>query len=176
MFLKANQLLEPNSKLALIVAVSDNGIIGRENTLPWRISADLQRFKKLTMGHAIIMGRKTFDSIGRLLPGRKTIILTRDQEFALPGATLAYDWSDVWTNCAADAQPFVVGGATIYEQSIAWCQTLYLTRVHTEIAGDASFRWDENQWILAESATHQRDARNEFDYTFETYDRIQKNQ
>ena len=100
--------------LSLIVAASDNDVIGRDGQLPWRLSADLRRFKRLTMGHHLIMGRKTFESIGRPLPGRTTIVLSRQADFAPAGIVVAHSPEEVIKLVAADPEPFVVGGAEIY--------------------------------------------------------------
>ncbi|MFM7738727.1 MAG: dihydrofolate reductase, partial [Planctomycetota bacterium] len=116
--------------LSLIVAASDNDVIGREGQLPWRLSADLRRFKRLTMGHHLIMGRKTFESIGRPLPGRTTIVLSRQRDYAPAGVVVAHSPEEVLKLVAADSEPFVVGGAEIYRLLLPWVGKIYLTRVH----------------------------------------------
>lgn len=158
--------------LALIVAASENDVIGVEGRLPWRLKADLKRFQLLTMGHHLIMGRKTFESIGRLLPGRKTIIVTKQTDFQFPGAIIVRSVEEALRITAQDSLPFVVGGAQIYSQLIGPADWLYLTRVHTHLAGDThlpSIDW--TQWKQTEAIRHRADASNEFDYSFETYRR-----
>ena len=160
-------------KTSLIVAASENGVIGNSGDLPWRLSADLKRFKKLTMGHPMIMGRKTFESIGCLLPGRTTIIVTRQPDYQFPGALIAGDLPRAIELAGEDDQPFVTGGAEIYRLAIPLVQRIYLTRVHARIDGDTrltGIEWDE--WECVDSESHAADSRNEYDYTFETYVRI----
>ena len=158
--------------LAMIVAASENGLIGREGDLPWRLSADLKQFKKLTMGHHMIMGRKTFESIGVLLPGRHTVIVTRQTDFQFEGAAVVHSVDDAvkYARDQGDALPFVVGGAEIYRQAIPQVTNLFLTRVHTTIDGDT---WlpeiDWTGWDAVESERHEADDRNQFDYSFERW-------
>ena len=129
-------------ELALIVAMTDAGVIGKNNALPWRLPEDLARFKQLTMGHAILMGRKTFESIGRPLPGRKNIVLTRDRGFKKEGAIVAHDWNEAQKE---GAQPsghlFVIGGAEIFKEAfeLPELRRLYLTVIHADIIGDTIF-------------------------------------
>jgi dihydrofolate reductase len=159
-----------NNQLAIIVAASENDVIGVDGDLPWRLSADLKRFKKLTMGHHIIMGRKTFDSIGRLLPGRTTVIVTRQEDFEFEGATIAHSIEEAIAVCSGDRCPFVTGGAEIYRLAVPLATEIHLTRVHTEIAGDTvlpDIDWD--QWELVDRIRHAGDGKNSADYSFETY-------
>jgi dihydrofolate reductase len=163
----------PESKrLAMIVAASENNIIGVDGDLPWRLSADLKRFKQLTMGHHIVMGRKTFDSIGRLLPGRTTVIVTRQPDFKFAGARIAYSIDDAISMCGEDDCPFVTGGAEIYRLALPLVTELHLTRVHTQIAGDTTLpEIDWESWKLVDSVRHAADETNNFEYSFETYRR-----
>lgn len=167
-------------KLSIIVAASENNAIGRENDLPWRLSADLKRFKKLTMGHCLIMGRKTYDSIGRPLPGRVSIVLSRTPANAqleakpnvLPAASLEEACSQVFSTEMSHEEAFITGGGQIYQLALPQATRLYLTRVHTHIDGDAFFpEVDWNQWKLIESTCHSADEKNEHDYSFEIYER-----
>jgi dihydrofolate reductase len=161
-----------DQNVSLIVAVSENNVIGSGGDLPWHISADLKRFRQLTTGHHIILGRKTFESIGRLLPERKTIIVTRNPDFSFPGAIIVNNVSSAVSAAADDEQPFVAGGAEIYRASIDFVTTIYLTRVHTEIDGDTLLpEIDWGQWHQTESARFDADKKNEFDYSFEVYRR-----
>ncbi len=130
--------------VSIIVAMTDVGVIGNNNALPWHLPEDLARFKQLTMGHAILMGRKTFESIGRPLPGRKNIILTRDREFKKDGVTVVNDWNAALKE---GQQPsghlFVIGGAEIFKEALRLPELtrLYFTLIHADIAGDTLFPW-----------------------------------
>jgi dihydrofolate reductase len=133
----------------MIVAASTNGVIGVDGDLPWHISADLKRFKSLTMGHHLIMGRKTFDSIGKCLPGRTTIIVTRQNDYTFEGAEVAHSINEALEIATHDDCPFVVGGAEIYALAMPLVSHIYLTRVHQTIAGDTHLPpIDWNQWEL----------------------------
>ena len=163
----------------MIVAASENDVIGVDGDLPWRLSADLKRFKKLTMGHHIIMGRKTFDSIGRLLPGRTTVIVTRQTGFEFEGAKIANSIESAIEICyrenegQTDGCPFITGGAEIYRLALPLVTEIQLTRVHTEIEGDTVLpKIDWDQWNLTSQRRHQADEKNSFDYSFEVYDRV----
>ncbi len=159
--------------LAMIVAASENDVIGNNEDLPWKLSADLKNFKKLTMGHHIIMGRKTFDSIGRLLPGRTTVIITRQKDYKFEGAKITHSLDAAIEICGEDSPPFVTGGAEIYRLALHYVTQLHLTRVHTNIEGDTRLpKIDWTQWQLVDSRPHGNDEKNEFDITFETYTRI----
>lgn len=134
-------------QIHMIVAVSDNGAIGKENQLPWHLPEDLKHFKALTMGHPMIMGRLTYESIGRPLPGRKTIVLTRDENWAggAESVVVVNNIDDALTSARREAvsmgvnQVYVVGGAKLYQQFLPLSQRLNVTEVHIEIAGDAHF-------------------------------------
>ncbi len=161
--------MAPTQALAMIVAASENDVIGNEGGLPWRLSADLKRFKKLTMGHHIIMGRKTFDSIGVLLPGRQTVIVTRQADFQFEGAKVAHsiDAAIDFARENGDPLPFVVGGAEIYRQAMSRVTEIYLTRVHTTIEGDTRLPPSDGlEWDQVENERYPADERNEFDYSF----------
>lgn len=125
--------------ISLIAAVSGNRVIGREGRIPWDLPADLQRFKSLTMGHPLIMGRKTFESIGRPLPGRETIILTRQLGYRAAGCTVAHDLPAALSACGDALEVFVCGGEEVYRQALAVADRIYLTVVQREVAGDALF-------------------------------------
>lgn len=162
----------------MIVAASENDVIGVDGDLPWRLSADLKRFKKLTMGHHIIMGRKTFDSIGRLLPGRTTVIVTRQKNFEFEGARIANSIEKAIEICCIendgqiDECPFITGGAEIYRFALPMVTEIQLTRVHTEIEGDTllpEIGW--SQWNQISQTRHEADEKNSFDYSFEVYQR-----
>lgn len=159
-------------KLAMIVAASENNVIGVADELPWRLSADLKRFKQLTMGHHIIMGRKTFDSIGRLLPGRTTVIVTRQADFKFPDAKSAHSIDAAIAACAGDNCPYVTGGAEIYRLAMPLVTEIHLTRVHVELEGDTVLpAIDWQQWVLIDEESCTADEKNEYAYSFETYRR-----
>ena len=131
--------------LAIVVAVAENGVIGRDNALPWRLKTDLARFKRLTMGKPMIMGRRSWDAVGRPLPGRRSIVLTRDRSFAAPGAEVARDWAGALrlgheAAAAMDAEEVIVfGGAEIYRLALPEVETIRLTCVHASVPGDVRF-------------------------------------
>jgi dihydrofolate reductase len=161
-------------KVSLIVAVAENGVIGRNNELPWRLSADLRRFKELTMGHAIIMGRKTFESIGRPLAGRRMIVVTRQPHFEAPGVE-SVNGLDAALEAAArrgEEEAFVIGGAEVFRDATARVNRLYITRVHARIEGDVFFPpLRQEQWRLTSAEQRHADANNEYPVTFEVYER-----
>lgn len=155
----------------MIVAAAENGVIGVDNQLPWRLKPDLQRFKELTMGHHLIMGRKTYESIGRPLPGRITVVLTRSAGIDVPNVVVARSLDDAFAQAAArgDDEPFVCGGADVYAQALAACDRCYLTVVERQYTGDAIFPGlDADKWELVESEPHPE---NDLPYRFETWDR-----
>jgi dihydrofolate reductase len=128
--------------IALIVAMTDAGVIGKHNALPWRLPEDLARFKQLTMGHAILMGRKTFDSIGRALPGRKNIVLTRDAAYQKSEVSVVHAWDNALAAARSMPPPlFVIGGAEIFKQALTKPELsrIYFTLIHADIDGDAFF-------------------------------------
>ncbi|MFZ1810872.1 MAG: dihydrofolate reductase, partial [Candidatus Nitrotoga sp.] len=138
---------ERGGKLAIIVAMARNRTIGINNTLPWRISADLKRFKSLTMGHHLIMGRKTFDSIGKPLPGRTTVVVTRNDALKIEGCIMAHSLEEAITACAGDDEIFIVGGAELYALAMPLVDTIYLTEIRQDVAGDTHFpEFDKKLW------------------------------
>jgi dihydrofolate reductase len=160
-------------RISLIVAMSENRVIGREGVLPWRLSADLRRFKRLTMGHTIVMGRKTFESIGRLLPGRTSIVVTRQANYDGRGALVARDLDEAIGLVADGDEAFIIGGAEIYRQALPRVERIYLTLVHANVEGDTFFpELQQDQWHLVETERHAADEKNEYDYNFQVLDRI----
>ena len=158
--------------LSLIVAISQNGIIGREMDLPWHISADLKRFKSLTMGHHIVMGRKTYESIGRLLPGRTTVIITRQSDYQIPGAIVVNSIDEAIAVAADDQETFIVGGSQIYNLALPLVDTLYITRVHADVEGDTRLdAVDWSAWECESSERHSAGEKNDHEYSFEIYRR-----
>ena len=159
--------------ITLIVAASMNNVIGVRGELPWRLSADLQHFKALTMGKPIIMGRLTWESIGRPLPGRQNIVITRQDRFVADGCDVVASPAAALQAAGEVDEMMVIGGGQIYELFLPKAGRLYLTRVHTEIEGDAFFpALDPEVWALVASESHAADERNEFAFEFTTYERI----
>lgn len=159
-------------RLSIIVAMSRNRVIGRDGGLPWKLSADLQRFKKLTMGHPIIMGRKTFDSIGRILPGRTSIVISRRPDFQSEGALTAASLEDAIRVAGTADEVFVIGGGEVYSQALHLADRLYVTAVETVSEGDTFFpELDDRQWRLVEATDHPADAKNSFPLRFLVFDR-----
>ncbi len=158
------------TELWIVAAVSDNNVIGKKNRLPWRIAEDLAHFKAVTMGSTLIMGRKTFESIGRALPGRTTVVITRRAGFAAPGVSVARDPEAAIAMLQGD-HAFVVGGAEIYALFLARATKLFLTRVHGIFDGDTYFPpFDAEDWLLV-STKRGASAAGGPPFTFEIYDR-----
>ncbi len=159
--------------VSIIVAMAENNVIGRDMDLPWHISADLKRFKALTMGHHIVMGRKTYESIGRLLPGRTTVIITRQENYQVEGAVVVNSLEEAQAVATGDSELFIIGGGQIYELALSSADKLHVTRVHTEVDGDTRFPqvpWDN--WTLVNTERHSADEKNDYDYTFESYQKV----
>lgn len=128
------------TRLAIIVAVSDNGVIGRDGDLPWRLPEDLKHFKRTTLGHAVVMGRATWESIGFPLPKRRNIVLTRNREYVADGAEIAHSLDDALALARqTDPEPFVIGGATLYAEALPVATRLEITEVHRDVKGDTFF-------------------------------------
>ena len=155
--------------VSIIAAMDKQRGIGIENRLPWRLSADLKRFRELTMGHHIIVGRKTYESIGKPLPGRQMIVITRDTEFKADGCTVCHSLTEALelARSRGESEAFICGGAQIYQQSIPLADRLYLTFVEAEIAADTFFpKFDQQDWSERESVFHPADEKNQFPFTF----------
>ncbi|MFQ5719714.1 MAG: dihydrofolate reductase [Acidobacteriota bacterium] len=158
--------------LSIIAAVAANGVIGNNGDLPWHLPADLARFKRLTMGHHLIMGRRTFDSIGGPLPGRTSVVMTRDPDWSRPGVLVAHSPAEACRVIAHDDEPFVIGGAAIFALFLPAACRLYLTRVHADVAGDVTFPpFTPADWNRGESTFHDADADHAFAFSFEVYER-----
>ena len=153
--------------ISLIVAMDRRGVIGAGGALPWRLSGDLRHFKAITMGKPIIMGRKTHESIGRPLPGRQNIVLTRQPGYTAPGCDVFHDAQSALAACAGHEEVMVMGGAALYEQFLHRAARIYLTRVEAEVDGDTWFpQFDESAWNEVERRDHPADERNEYPYSF----------
>lgn len=157
-------------RLNVIVAMARNRVIGVRNTLPWRLSEDLKHFKALTMGHHIIMGRKTYESIGKPLPGRTTVIVTRDPGYRVEGCLTAHSIDAAVAACGDDPEVFFVGGAELYAQVLPRVDRLYITEIQAEYEGDAWFpTYDASQW--KETARERRTSPEGLAFDFVTYQR-----
>lgn len=155
--------------LSLLVAMDEKRGIGKAGGLPWRLSSDLKRFRTLTMGHHIIVGRKTFDSIGKPLPGRQTIIVTRNADFHHEGCFIARSVDDAiqLARARGESEAFICGGAEIYAQAMSAADRMYLTLVHADANADTFFpEWSREQWIERESQSHAADEKNQYPFTF----------
>ncbi|HEY8887625.1 MAG TPA: dihydrofolate reductase [Gallionella sp.] len=134
-------------RVSLIVAMAKNHVIGVNNTLPWRLPADLKHFKTLTMGHHIVMGRKTYESIGKPLPGRTSVVVTRNAGYSVPGVIVVNSLPAAISACGDDDEIFVIGGAELYLQAIALADRIYLTEIDLDIHGDAHFpEFNRDEW------------------------------
>jgi dihydrofolate reductase len=159
--------------VALIVAMDETGIIGRAGDLPWHLPDDLRRFKSLTLGHVLLMGRRTLESIGRALPGRRSIVLTRDAQLVVPdGVTRAGTLDEALALAGNAPRVFVIGGAAVYDLALPRASELLVTRVHASVDGDVRFPTvDWSEWELLEEEYHAADARHAHAFTFQRYRR-----
>jgi len=143
------------TSLSTIVAIANKRVIGVNNTLPWHLPEDLKRFRALTMGHHIIMGRKTFESLGRLLPGRTTVIVTRNTEYKVEGALIANSLQEAIALCKGDDEAFLIGGAELYQDGLKLSNKLYITEITLEVEGDACFpAYQPEEWVESSREAH----------------------
>ncbi|MDR1756894.1 MAG: dihydrofolate reductase [Culturomica sp.] len=156
--------------LSIIVAAAENDVIGRDNALIWRLSADLKRFKSLTTGHTVLMGRKTFESMGKPLPNRRNIVLSGDPSFAPAGCEIVGSVEEALEKTAGDEQVFVIGGGQVYRTFWERADRLYLTVVHTKAEGDTVIPpVDPHRWREVKREEFRADEKNEFDYSYVDY-------
>jgi dihydrofolate reductase len=161
------------TRIALIAALAENRVIGRANRLPWRLPADLRRFKSLTMGKPVIMGRKTYESIGKPLPGRSNIVVTRDPDYRAQGCQVVHSLEQALEAGAGHAEVMVIGGAELYRQALGRAQRMYLTLIRAEVDGDTLFPDIEpQQWRELERESHCADENNQYDYDFVILQRV----
>ncbi len=162
-------------KISLIAAMAHHRVIGKNNQLPWHLPADLKHFKALTTGKTVVMGRKTFEAIGKPLPNRKNIVLTRDTRWTSEGVVVLHTWEQVLETCNADEELMVIGGAQLYQQTLPMVSQLYLTMIDTEIEGDAYFpEWDANDWQVVERNEQGADEKNSYNMVFMTLKRRER--
>lgn len=152
--------------ISIIVAVAHNGVIGGSGNLLWHISEDLRRFKSITDRHTVIMGRKTFESIGRALPGRENIVITRNPSFKAEGCTVVSSLDEALSVCSPDSEVFVIGGGDIYRQALPVSDRLYLTLVDADFEGDTHFEWNPDEWQTTFEEYHPRGEKFAHPFTF----------
>jgi dihydrofolate reductase len=163
--------------LELVVAVAENDVIGRGNQLPWHLPADLRHFKSLTLGKAVLMGRKTYESIGKALPGRMNIVLSRSLGFSPSDCAVAQTLDDARAAAGAQSALMVIGGAEIYRQCLPSAGRIHLTLIHARIEdGDTVFQgWRSGEWQESSRERHEADGKNAYPYSFITLDRVVAN-
>ena len=153
--------------LSIIVAMGKNRVIGKNGMLPWHISSDLKNFKKITMGKPILMGRKTYESIGRPLPGRENIILTKNKNYFAEGCIVKNTIDEVFSYCQKVPELMIMGGAALYEQTLHKAKRLYITEVNATTDGDVFFpEFDRNQWLEISRNSFEAGENDDFDYIF----------
>lgn len=161
--------------LSVIVAIANNNVIGKDNTLIWHLPEDLKRFKKLTTGHTIIMGRKTFESLGKILPNRKHVVLTKNKNYKIDNENVevVYSISDIEKYINDSEEHFIIGGAKIYSLLFPYANKMYITKINESFEGDVFFpKFDENEWKEISKEKGKRDEKNDFDYEYINYERI----
>ena len=158
--------------VSIVVALSSNGVIGREGRLPWYLSADLKHFKSITMGKPIVMGRLTHESIGRVLPGRENIVLTRNFNYQSKGCTIIHHLNDIASDNLVTGEIMIIGGARLYAEALPLANRLFITEVHADVQGDVQFPViDRDQWRETDRQLFKADEKNEFDYSFVVFER-----
>ena len=150
-------------RVSLVVAMARNRVIGRDNALPWRLPADLAHFRKVTMGHPIVMGRRTFESIGRALPGRNNIVITHNREYAAHGCIVVNSLDEAWKVAGNAEEVCVIGGTTLFDETLFLADVIHLTEVGADVEGDTFFpEFDRGEWSEKEIARHPADERNAY--------------
>ena len=163
--------------ISIIVAITENNIIGWNNEMPWHLPADLKYFRQKTTGHFIVMGRKTFESIGggRPLPNRTSIIITSQQDYKAEGCLIAHSLDEAIAMAEGQDELFIIGGKQIYDQALSLVNKMYLTRIHTSIDGDTSFpNYDYSQWEMTSYKEYQADEKNEYAMSFLVFEKKEK--
>ena len=156
--------------ITLIAAAAENNALGKDNDLLWHLPEDFKRFKQITSGHYIIMGRKTFESFPKPLPNRTHIIITRQEEYLVEGCLVVHSLEEALEIAPQNEEVFIIGGAQIYKQALPFADKIDLTRVHIELDADAFFpEFNTPEWNLVFSEKHFKDEKHHYDFTFETY-------
>jgi dihydrofolate reductase len=177
MSIVTERTLHPLSRpiVTLVAAVAENGVIGSGNRMPWHLPADLKRFKGLTLGKPMLMGRKTYEAIGKPLPGRRNLVLTRATDLHVPGIEIVHSVEEALAACADASELMVIGGAEVYRLFLPLASRMHLTRVHAPIVGDTRFpNCDWSEWRKVERSTHPADERNRYAMTFLVLERQPK--
>jgi dihydrofolate reductase len=163
--------------ISIVVAVSQNNVIGQDNKLPWHLPADFKYFKRLTMGHPVIMGRSTYESIGKALPGRTNIIITRQEDYQAEGCVVVGDLNSAFeiAKQADTEECFIIGGGDIIRQSLIWADKLYVTRIFHNFEGDTFFpQLNQDDWQMIHEERHLPDEKNHYAYAFQVYELREK--
>ncbi|GGD89673.1 dihydrofolate reductase [Planktosalinus lacus] len=161
---------QKNQTLTIIAAAAENDALGKDNDLVWHLPDDFKRFKKLTTGHHIIMGRKTFETFPEPLPNRIHVVITRDKTYKKFGAVVVHSLKEALELAKSDDQPFIIGGGEIYKQSLEYADKIELTRVHAEVAADTFFpHIDEHKWKVVNEEHHPKDEKHEYAFSYLTY-------
>ena len=155
--------------ITIIAAVAQNNELGKDNQLIWHLSNDLKRFKRLTSGHAIIMGRKTFESFPKALPNRTNIVITRDENYKAENAVVVHSLTAALNVAEEDAQPFIIGGGEIYKLAMIVADTLEITRVHHSFEADTFYPEIDDEWEIVTQEECKKDEKHQYDYTYLTY-------
>lgn len=159
-------------KISVIAAMSENRVIGRDGSLPWHLPTDLARFKAITTGHTVIMGRKTFESVGQPLPNRRTIIITRNDDYQCAGVFIAHSLDEALDHAAREDEIFILGGEAVYRIALPRADRLYLTIIHATIEGDTYFpTLNFDDWKLVEDERYEVDDRHAYGFSFRRYER-----
>lgn len=157
--------------IAIVVAAAENNLIGKDNGLAWHLPADLRHFKQITLGHPILMGRKTYESIGKPLPGRTSIVITTQEDYEAPGCLVAHSLQEAVEQAKQLEEEMIciIGGAEIYRQALPLTDKIYLTRIHHTFEGDAYFpELKEENWVVSEQEYHEADEKNKYSFSFMT--------
>lgn len=158
--------------ISVIAAMANNRVIGRDNALPWHLPADLQHFKQITMGKPMVMGRKTWESLPGILPGRPHIVITRNPDYKAEGATVAHSLEEAINAAGEVDEIMIIGGANLYAQALKIADRLYLTLVDSDVEGDASFPlFDPHEWNESDRESHPADEKNAHAFSFVTFNR-----
>ena len=161
--------------ISLVLAIAENDVIGRDGTIPWHLPDDLERFKAITMGHTIVMGRKTFEAIGKPLPNRRNVVLTRNRDFEGMDLTVFHEFEAALSSAAGEEEVFVIGGAEVFSEALPRAGRVYMTAVHAEIEGDTKFsEFEESGWELLEDQFHDSDEKHQHPFSFRIYERAHK--
>jgi dihydrofolate reductase len=159
--------------VSIIAAVAANGVIGRDGDLPWHLPSDLRHFKRTTMGHFLIVGRKTWEEVGKPLPGRTMVVVTRDRGLRIDDVIVVHSLKEALEAARGDDEVFVAGGGEIYRQALPLADRVYMTRIHADFEGDTIFpELDRNEFRLVERSDHEPDDRDPFPYSFLVYERV----